>query len=56
MELKEIIKRARPFSSPFRVDSGGRFRLTRIDPGDTLHLDSADKPRARKRSPWGSRR
>ena len=48
MELKEIIKRARPFSSPFRVDSGGRFRLTRIDPGDTLHLDSADKPRAKE--------
>jgi hypothetical protein len=45
MELKQIIKRARPFSSPFRVDSGKRFRLGRIDPGDTLHLDSEDKPR-----------
>jgi PPK2 family polyphosphate:nucleotide phosphotransferase len=48
MELKEIIKRARPFSSPFRVDSGKRFRLKRIDPGDTLHLGSADKPRAKE--------
>jgi PPK2 family polyphosphate:nucleotide phosphotransferase len=47
MELKEIIKRARPFSSPFRVESGSRFRLGRVDPGDTLHLDSADKPRAK---------
>ena len=48
MELKQIIKRARPFSSPFRVDSGKRFRLKRIDPGDTLHLDSEDKPRAKE--------
>jgi PPK2 family polyphosphate:nucleotide phosphotransferase len=48
MELKEIIKRALPFSSPFRVDSGKRFRLEHIDPGDTLHLDSADKPRAKE--------
>ena len=48
MELKEIIKRARPFSSPFRVESGSRFRLGRVDPGDTLHLDSADKPRAKE--------
>ena len=48
MELKQIIKRARPFSSPFRVDSGKRFRLARIDPGDTLHLGSEDKPRAKE--------
>jgi PPK2 family polyphosphate:nucleotide phosphotransferase len=48
MALKQIIKRARPFSSPFRVDSGKRFRLARIDPGDTLHLDSEDKPRAKE--------
>jgi PPK2 family polyphosphate:nucleotide phosphotransferase len=48
MELREIIKRARPFSAPFRVESGKRFRLKRIDPGDTLHLDSEDKPRAKE--------
>jgi PPK2 family polyphosphate:nucleotide phosphotransferase len=48
MELKEIIKRARPFSSPFRVERGKRFRLKRIDPGDTLHLGSEDKPRAKE--------
>jgi PPK2 family polyphosphate:nucleotide phosphotransferase len=47
MELKEIIKRARPFSSPFRVDSG-RFRLKHVDPGDTLKLGSEDKPRAKE--------
>ena len=48
MELKEIIKRARPLSSPFRIDSGSRFRLKHVDPGDTLHLGSADKPRAKE--------
>ena len=48
MELKQIIKRARPFSSPFRVGSGKRFRLGRIDPGETLQLDSEDKPRAKE--------
>jgi PPK2 family polyphosphate:nucleotide phosphotransferase len=48
MELKEIIKRARPFSSPFRVESGSKFRLGRVDPGDTLKLNSADKPRAKE--------
>jgi PPK2 family polyphosphate:nucleotide phosphotransferase len=47
MELKEIIKRARPLSSPFRIDSS-RFRLKHVDPGDTLHLGSADKPRAKE--------
>jgi PPK2 family polyphosphate:nucleotide phosphotransferase len=48
MELKEIIKRARPFSSAFRVDSGNRFRLKHVDPGDTLKLGSEDKPRAKE--------
>ena len=48
MELQEIIKRARRFSSPFRVESGKRFRLGGVDPGDTLHLDSEDKPRAKE--------
>ena len=32
MELEKIIRRARPFSAPFRVASGERFRLKRIDP------------------------
>jgi PPK2 family polyphosphate:nucleotide phosphotransferase len=48
VKLEEIIKRARRFSSPFRIDSGKRFRLSRIDPGDTLHLGSQDKPRAKE--------
>jgi len=48
MELKEIIKGARRLSAPFRVDSGKRFRLRDIDPGDTLEFDSEDKPRAKE--------
>ena len=48
MSTKEIIKRARGFSKPFRVTDGRDFHLQDIDPGDTLGLGSADKPRARE--------
>jgi PPK2 family polyphosphate:nucleotide phosphotransferase len=36
------------YCTPFRIVDGRGFRLARIDPGDTLHLESADKPRARE--------
>ena len=48
MELKGSIKQARRLSAPFRVDSGKRFRLRDIDPGETLEFDSEDKPRAKE--------
>jgi PPK2 family polyphosphate:nucleotide phosphotransferase len=48
MKTKEVIKRARRFSEPFRVTDGSRFRLSDIDPADTLHLKSEDKPRAKE--------
>src|SRR5205814_5873445 len=48
MTTKELIKRARGFAKPFRVDDGRRFRLRKIDPGDTLDLGSEDKPRAKE--------
>jgi len=48
MQMKELIKRAASFSAPFRVAKGDKFRLKDVDPGDTLHLDSEDKPRARE--------
>ena len=48
MSTKDIIKRARGFSKPFQVTDGSDFRLKDIDPGDTLDLDSEDKPHARK--------
>ena len=47
MTKKDIIKRARGFSKPFRVTDGSNFRLKDIDPGDTLGLGSEDKPRAK---------
>ncbi|HXV80704.1 MAG TPA: polyphosphate kinase 2 family protein [Candidatus Binatia bacterium] len=46
-EIKALIKKARKFSKPFRVTNNG-FRLKDIDPDDTLHLNSEDKPRAKE--------
>ncbi|MFO1475599.1 MAG: polyphosphate kinase 2 family protein [Verrucomicrobiota bacterium] len=48
MKLKEIIKRSKPFSRPFRVDGSFKFRLKDYDPGDTLWLKSDDKDRAKE--------
>jgi PPK2 family polyphosphate:nucleotide phosphotransferase len=47
-ETKDLIKRARKFAKPFRIDDGRKFHLADIDPGDTLHLNSEDKPRAKE--------
>jgi len=46
-EMKELIERARRFAKPFRV-TDDRFRLKDVDPGDTLDLNSEDKPRAKE--------
>ena len=46
MKTKEIIKRARRFAEPFRINRGKNFRLKDVDPGDTLGFKSEDKPRA----------
>jgi len=46
-DMKNLIKRARKFSKPFRV-TGDKFRLKDVDPGDTLGLTSEDKPRAKE--------
>jgi PPK2 family polyphosphate:nucleotide phosphotransferase len=48
MNLKQIVKRARKFSAPYRVTKGERFRLKDVDPGDTQGLKSGDKPRAKE--------
>ena len=48
MKLKKIEKIAREFSKPFRVTDGRKFRLKDVDPGDTLHLNDEDKPRAKE--------
>jgi PPK2 family polyphosphate:nucleotide phosphotransferase len=47
-KMKNLIKRARKFARPFRVDDGRKFRLADVDPGDTLHLNSEDRPRAKE--------
>jgi len=48
MKLKEVIRKARPLAEPFRVSDGRKFRLKHVDPGDTLHLKSDDKPAAKE--------
>jgi PPK2 family polyphosphate:nucleotide phosphotransferase len=45
--MKNIIKRARKFTKPFRVTDDS-FRLKDIDPDDTLDLTSEDKPQAKE--------
>ncbi len=46
--MKNLPSRARQFSKPYRVTKGKGFRLARIDPADTAHLESADAARARE--------
>ena len=48
MNLKDVIKKAKPFAEPFRVTEGKKFRLKDIDPDDTLDLNSDDKPKAKE--------
>ncbi len=48
MKTKQILKRARGFAKPFRITDGKGFRLKDVDPADTLHLGSEDKPRAKE--------
>jgi len=48
MQLKEIVHRAHRFADPFKVTKGKGFRLADMDPDDTLHLNSEDKPRAKE--------
>ena len=47
-DLKRIVKVARDFSRPFRIDDGRRFRLKDYAAGDTAHLDDEDKPPAQR--------
>ena len=46
MNQREMVERAHGFCAPFRISDGEHFKLKRIDPGDTLDLKAADKPRA----------
>jgi PPK2 family polyphosphate:nucleotide phosphotransferase len=45
--LSRIVKVSREFSQAYCVRRGADFKLKDHDPGDTAHLGSEDKPRAR---------
>ena len=51
-DLESIVKVARKFSRPYRIDRGRGFRLKDIDPGDTAHLGAEDKPHAQEAEQW----
>jgi len=53
MKKKELIKRAGKLAKPFRISNGKNFRLKHIDPVDTLHFKSEDKPKAKEALKWG---
>jgi PPK2 family polyphosphate:nucleotide phosphotransferase len=48
MKKKDLLKRVRKFTKPFRIADGKEFRLKHIDPEDTLGLNSEDKPKAQE--------
>src|SRR3954453_3538095 len=48
MKTKNIIKKAREFAKPFRIEKGKDFRLTDIDPGDTRGLSEEEHKGAAK--------
>jgi PPK2 family polyphosphate:nucleotide phosphotransferase len=48
MNERKLIKAARKLSDPFRVESGKKFRLKDVDPGDTLWFKPEDKERAKE--------
>jgi polyphosphate kinase 2 (PPK2 family) len=48
MKHSQIIKRAREFAGPYRIDRPKEFRLKNVDPGDTLGYGDEEKPRAKE--------
>jgi PPK2 family polyphosphate:nucleotide phosphotransferase len=53
MKKKDFIERANNLSKPFRISDGKNFKLKNIDPADTLHFKSEDKPKAKEALKWG---
>ena len=45
---KQKVKNIHKFIKPYLIESGEGFRLKDHDPGDTHHLNSEDKPEAKK--------
>jgi PPK2 family polyphosphate:nucleotide phosphotransferase len=48
LDLGAVIKTARKFARPYRIDKGKKFRLKDVDPGDTAGLGSEAKPQAKE--------
>ena len=48
MKKKELIKRVKKFTKPYRITEGKGFKLKHFDPADTLDLKSEDKPKAQE--------
>lgn len=48
MKKKELLKRVKRFTKPYRITDGKEFKLKHIDPADTLDLKSEDKPKAQE--------
>jgi PPK2 family polyphosphate:nucleotide phosphotransferase len=46
MKSKKVIKRAHSLADQFCITDGRKFRLKKVDPGNTLEFRSEDKPRA----------
>jgi PPK2 family polyphosphate:nucleotide phosphotransferase len=46
MKSKNVIKKAHSFADQFCITDGSKFRLKKVDPGNTLEFRSEDKPRA----------
>src|SRR5262249_62080727 len=48
MKIKKVLKKARQFAKPYRVTNGDKFRFKDYQPGDTLGLKCAAKPRSKE--------
>jgi PPK2 family polyphosphate:nucleotide phosphotransferase len=48
MKIKNLLKQAKHFSEPYCVTEGKDFHLKDVDPGDTLGIESGDKPKAQR--------
>ena len=53
MKKKDFLKGSKKFAKPFQITDGKGFRLKHFDPGDTLGLNSEDKPKAKEALKWG---
>ena len=54
MKTNQLVKRARNLCKNFRVTDGSGFKLSDIDPGDTLDLTDEDRPRAKEALAMGT--